>query len=207
LKGFKKDGKFRPTEKRNKSALSKSDIGRQELQTKKYVPIEQRKKQNMDDLECPECHSSKIHKNKDKGDSRFGQGDYACNNCGKTFNGSKVRHKEIIGDDASETGRLEDIFGDVTKEDGKIDHDKLTKEARSNIEYILNREKIIKKGDTIYSDVTDWQEEGEHEDGDSGYYLARFYVLRNNQKIFDGLAEGDIMQGSMWDMELQVKKY
>lgn len=41
-----------------------------------------------DNLECPECNSSKIHKNRGKGDSRFGQGDYACNNCGATFNSS-----------------------------------------------------------------------------------------------------------------------
>lgn len=40
------------------------------------------------DLECPECNSSKIHKNRGKGDSRFGQGEYACNNCGATFDSS-----------------------------------------------------------------------------------------------------------------------
>ena len=38
------------------------------------------------ELSCPECNSLKVHKNKDKGDSRFGDGDYACNNCGNTFN-------------------------------------------------------------------------------------------------------------------------
>ena len=36
---------------------------------------------------CPECNSSKVHINRDKGDSRFGQGKYACNNCGNTFGG------------------------------------------------------------------------------------------------------------------------
>ncbi len=34
---------------------------------------------------CPECNSSKVHANQDIGDDRFGQGKYACNNCGNTF--------------------------------------------------------------------------------------------------------------------------
>lgn len=39
-----------------------------------------------EDISCPKCNSSKVHTNKYKNDSRFGDGDLTCNNCGATFN-------------------------------------------------------------------------------------------------------------------------
>lgn len=47
------------------------------------------------ELECPECNSSKVHPNRQKGDSRFGQGKYSCNNCGATFGGENIADEDI----------------------------------------------------------------------------------------------------------------
>ena len=59
---------------------------------------------NENELSCPECNSSKIHKNKDKDDPRFGDGEYACNNCGNTFNsGSEEGGLSIAGPPADST--------------------------------------------------------------------------------------------------------
>jgi predicted RNA-binding Zn-ribbon protein involved in translation (DUF1610 family) len=55
---------------------------------------------------CPECNSSKVHINRDKGDSRFGQGKYACNNCGNTFGGESKASEdyEVDVDEYEKTG-------------------------------------------------------------------------------------------------------
>ncbi len=73
MRGFKKDGKFIPTEKRRKSSLKKSDIGSNEHQTKKYVPIEERNKKTIvgyQDKRTPEAkenqHSIIERKGRDK---------------------------------------------------------------------------------------------------------------------------------------------
>jgi len=39
-----------------------------------------------EEISCPECNSLKVHDNKNKDDSRFGDGELECNNCGATFN-------------------------------------------------------------------------------------------------------------------------
>ena len=111
----------------------------------------------------------------------------------------KVRKKEIIGDEASEEGRLEDIFGDVSNNDGSTNHLKLDHEVHENIEYILKREKILKEDHEIKSNLRNYP------DGD-GNYLAEFKIFKGDVEVYEGLAEGDISGGELMDIELQVKK-
>ena len=144
-KGKGKGKKFIPTSKK-KSSLSKSDIKPRELTVKKYIPIDERKKQS---LECPECNSVKIHKNKDKGTEGFGKGDHACNNCGKTFNGKGTyRYKQHVGNDYG--------FGKATNPDNGVEYGlmrwNLVFENGDNYGFQTNNKKEAERA------IADWNE-------------------------------------------------
>jgi len=147
LKGFKKDGKFRPTEKRSKSALKKSDIGRQGIQTKKYIPIEKRSKHS---FQCTGCDTEFLDKS---------QADRHIEKYPKHKIIRWNRNKETIG----HHGNTEIIRGDdgllYEKEKGGTEHrlykfslfgDKKSDQAKASEERIKNQEheqKVLQKQD------------------------------------------------------------
>lgn len=66
--------------------------GKHQEETGHHNIAKKRVSESHEELECPECNSSKVHPNRQKGDDRFGQGDYACNNCGATFGSEAVNY-------------------------------------------------------------------------------------------------------------------
>ncbi len=106
---------------------------------------------------------------------------------------------------------LSDIFDEVADIDtGEIDLLKLDKSAQENIEFILKREKKIKTGDKIETNLVDAREETGRDEfnrtgrGESGFYQYDYNIRRNGKLLpFSGTAFGSISHGDVIDMELE----
>ncbi len=105
MKGFKKDGKFIPTGNRKKSSLSTTDVKRPVVEIKKYIPIEDRKKQTFGDYEVDcEC------KGKDKNCK-------LCNGKGSSTWTSQVADKKTLEKVDGIVGRPYDSDYDYSDEE------------------------------------------------------------------------------------------
>ena len=107
---------------------------------------------------------------------------------------------------------LTDIFAEVADmETGEINHHKLDKSVKENIKYILNREKLLGKDESIDIHLvtsrpeTSRMEFRETGRGDSGFYQYDFWIYHGHQKTkFAGTAYGDISAGHILDMNLEL---
>ncbi len=111
---------------------------------------------------------------------------------------------------------LEDITGSNDPDDMEVNFPTLEKVMKENIQEILEREKIWKKGDYVSFPVGSLQhvrpetsrEEFERTgSGDSGFYQYDFDLINvNNTITYQGTSFGDISAGSMIDMTIEVRK-
>jgi len=263
MRGFTKDGKFRPTG-RTKSGIKKSDITkstRKEVKEggktfvkynyfgKHSAKYEKRTKQSMDDTK-ELWNNSDDEKRERLIRKAYADLDFPSplidsntgNQIGSLTGRDQVndlvmihsktdyeelpqkvktrlenlpewhRTKQSMDEDIVEA-KVEDIFDEVAStETGHVHHEKLNKSVHDNIEYILERDHLLKEGDSIFQNVTDLQEETTRKEfektghGESGYYLSQFTVRRNNETIYKGIVEGDITMGALMNMELQMRK-
>jgi len=236
MKGFTKDGKFRPTG-RTKSALKKSDIRkstRKEVKEggktfvkynyfgKHSAKYEKRTKQSFDKMKWNlvfEDGSDWGFQTNNKKEAERAMSTWNENNGSGTGRMIKIQEQEVVTRDKQSMdediveAKVEDIFDEVASaETGHVHHEKLNKSIHDNIEYILERDHLLKDGDSIFQNVTDLQEETTRKEfektghGESGYYLSQFTVRRNNETIYKGIVEGDITMGALMNMELQMRK-
>jgi len=102
---------------------------------------------------------------------------------------------------------LTDIFADVERIDSihhQIDYSKLNKVVQENIKYILNRERLLGKDESIGMHHVSSRQETQ---GDSGFYQYDFFIYKGNKRTkFGGTAYGSISAGDVIDMTLELYK-
>ncbi len=111
---------------------------------------------------------------------------------------------------------LQDVTGNNDPKDVTVNFPKLENVMKENIQVILEREKIWKKGDSVSFPVGSLQNlrpETSHEEfeltgkGDSGFYQYDFDLINAEDLItYHGTSFGDISFGSIIDMTVVVKR-
>jgi hypothetical protein len=111
---------------------------------------------------------------------------------------------------------IEDVTGNNDPKDVTVDFPILEKVMKENIQEILEREKIWKKGDSVSFPVGSLQNlrpETSHEEfeltgkGESGFYQYDFDLINAEDLItYHGTSFGDISAGSMIDMTVVVRR-
>lgn len=93
----------------------------------------------------------------------------------------------------------------------QIDYAKLDHVAKSEIEYILEREKKLGKGETVEVTLVDVRPETSREEfkktgsGDLGSYQYDYKIYKNGSITpFSGTAYGSISMGHVMDMNLEL---
>lgn len=133
----------------------------------------------------------------------------------KRFTNDEYPYDITKADPVLETG-LDDIFDPIMiKKRGidteKIDHDKLDHVAKSEIEYILEREKKLGKGEMVDVTLVSVRPETSREEfdrtgkGETGFYQYDYKIFKNGKITpFAGTAFGSISMGHVIDMNLEL---